>query len=311
MKIKHKFAFFFLLTIAVILSAVLFQYSLNSAVLNPKGIIGIEERDLMIDATMLMLIVVVPVLIMTFVICLKYRGSNKKAVYSPYWDYNFLAESIWWGFPCVIVLILSVITWRSSHALDPFKPLKTGVKPIEIQVIALQWKWLFIYPEQKIATVNFVHFPEQTPINFEITSDAPMNSLWIPQLGGQIYAMPGMRTKLHLIADEPGNFRGSSANLSGDGFAGMKFIATSSVQADFDEWVESMKQTDKFLDSNEYKQLAKPSENNPEAHYVLKDKDLFNNIIMKYMMPMPSDPVMGESKVESLPSNQEKHDPRV
>lgn len=289
MKIKHKFAFFFLLSIAVVLSAVLFQYSLNSAILNPKGIIGIEERDLMIDATLLMLIVVIPVLVMTFVICLRYRGSNKKATYLPYWDYSFLAEAVWWGFPCIIIIILSVITWRSSHALDPYKPLKTGVKPIEVQAIALQWKWLFIYPEQKIATVNYLQFPEQTPLNFEITSDAPMNSLWIPQLGGQIYAMPGMRTKLHLIADEPGSFRGSSANLSGEGFAGMVFTAKSTSQAEFDSWVESMKQSKQSLGLAEYNQLAKPSENNPEATYLLTDPELFNQIIMKYMMPMPTE----------------------
>ncbi len=177
-------------------------------------------------------------------------------------------------------------------------------------MVALQWKWLFIYPEQKIATVNFFHFPEQTPINFEITSDAPMNSLWIPQLGGQIYAMPGMRTKLHLIADEPGAFRGSSANLSGEGFAGMHFVATSSTQADFDEWVHSQKQKEKFLDRSSYKQLAKPSENNPEATYLLKDNDLFDQIIMKYMMPMPSDSEMDGLKPEQKPTpDQEKHDP--
>jgi cytochrome o ubiquinol oxidase subunit 2 len=271
-------------------------------VLNPAGIIGIEERDLMIDATLLMLIVVIPVLVMTFMICLKYRASNKRAIYSPYWDYSFLAESVWWGFPCVIIIVLSVITWRSSHTLDPFRPLKTGIKPLEIQVVALQWKWLFIYPEQKIATVNYFHFPENTPINFEITSDAPMNSFWIPQLGGQIYAMPGMRTKLHLIADEPGTFRGSSANLSGEGFAGMKFMATSNTQADFDAWVQSVQQADKSLDQGEYKQLLKPSENNPEASFILKEKDLFEQIIMKYMMPMPVDSEMERPKLEHKPS---------
>lgn len=296
MKIKHKFAFFFLLSIAVILSAVLLEYAINSAIVNPKGIIALKERDLMIDATLLMLIVVIPVLIMTFCICLRYRASNKRASYEPYWDYNFLAEAVWWGFPCVIILVLSVLTWRSSHELDPFKPFATKDKPVRIQVVALQWKWLFIYPEQKIATVNYFQFPDMTPVNFEITADAPMNSFWIPQLGGQIYAMPGMRTKLHLMADEPGSYRGSSANLSGEGFAGMTFTAKSTTEEDFNTWVHSMQQSANHLDLEEYNKLAKPSQYNPEASYALKSDDLFDQILMKFQMPMKKEQGTEEKK---------------
>lgn len=299
MKIKYKFAFFFLLSIAVILSAVLLEYAINSAIVNPKGIIALKERDLMIDATMLMLIVVIPVLIMTFCICLKYRASNKRSSYEPYWDYNFLAELVWWGFPCVIILVLSVLTWRSSHELDPFRPFATKDKPVRIQVIALQWKWLFIYPEQKIATVNYFQFPEMTPINFEITADAPMNSFWIPQLGGQIYAMPGMQTKLHLMADEPGSYKGSSANLSGEGFAGMTFTAKSITGEEFNSWVQAMQQSTHFLDLEEYSKLVKPSQYDPEASYSLKSDDLFNQILMKYRMPMKKEPGV-EEKTDDL-----------
>jgi cytochrome o ubiquinol oxidase subunit 2 len=159
------------------------------------------------------------------------------------------------------------------------------VKPIKIQVVALQWKWLFIYPEHNIASLNFFQFPEQTPLEFAITADAPMNSFWISQLGGQIYAMPGMNSKLHLIANETGEFRGSSANLSGEGFAGMHFIAKSSTHADFDQWVESVKSSSNTLDKESYRKLALPSKNNPPEIYVLKDIHLYNQIIMRYMMP--------------------------
>ncbi len=285
MTIKNKFAFFFLSAIAILLAAILIPYAVTGAVLNPKGIIALEERDLIVIATVLMLVVVIPVFVMTFAICWKYRASKKDAEYAPNWDNDILAETIWWGFPCLIILILSIVTWFSTKALDPFKPLESDITPIQIQVVALDWKWLFIYPEQKIATVNYFQFPELTPVNFEITSDAPMNSFWIPQLGGQIYAMPGMRSKLHLMADEAGDYRGSSANISGYGFAGMVFTAKATKQADFDKWVQSVKQSAPPLGLNEYISLAKPSSYNPEASYTLKDDDLYDQIIMKYLMP--------------------------
>lgn len=239
----------------------------------------------MITATWLMLIVVIPVFLLMIFVSWRYRAGNKKATYRPDWDYNHWFECIWWGFPFSIVIFLSIIAWQSSHELDPYKPIESDVKPLKIQVVALQWKWLFIYPEQNIATVNFFQFPEQTPINFEITADAPMNSFWIPQLSGQIYAMPGMSTKLHLIANAIGSYRGSSANLSGDGFAGMTFVAKASSEADFQKWVDSIKDASTSLDLIEYHQLAKPSEYNPVALFSLKDKDLYEQIVMKYMMP--------------------------
>ena len=154
-----------------------------------------------------------------------------------------------------------------------------------IQVVALNWKWLFLYPEYGIATVNFVQFPENTPINFEITSDAPMNSFWIPQLGGQIYAMPAMRSKLHLIASEVGSFRGVSANISGRGFSGMNFTAKSSSEEDFNQWVKWVKKSPKRLDMDAYDQLLKPSEYHPVEYFLLMQGDLFDRILMKYMSP--------------------------
>ena len=149
---------------------------------------------------------------------------------------------MWWGVPCIIAAVLSVLIWNSCHELDPFRPITSTVKPIKIQAVALQWKWLFIYPDHGIATVNFVQFPEKVPIDFEITADAPMNSFWIPELGGQIYAMPGMRAQLHLIADTFGKLCRQLGKLERHRDSGMKFIAKSSTQAEFDAWVQSVAQ---------------------------------------------------------------------
>lgn len=282
---KFRFAFCFLTAIALLLTLILYPYGIESEVLDPKGLIALKERDLMYISTLLMLIVVIPVFILTFAICWRYRATNKSSEYDPNWNHDTLAEAIWWGFPFLIIAILSVVTWKSSHELDPYKSLQTSVKPVKIQVVALQWKWLFIYPEHNIASLNFFQFPEQTPLEFAITADAPMNSFWIPQLGGQIYAMPGMNSQLHLIASETGEFRGSSANLSGEGFAGMHFIAKSSTHADFNQWVESAQSSPNVLDKETYKKLVLPSENNPPGVYVLKDTGLYQQIIMRYMMP--------------------------
>ncbi len=286
---KFTIAFFILLTLAVLVLTGLYVASVDIAVLNPKGLIAMKERKLMIDAAALMLIVVIPVFIMTALFTWKYRSSNKKSTYAPDWDYSLLAESIWWGAPCVIVIILAIMTWTSTHELDPYKPLESEKKPLTIQVVALQWKWLFIYPEHNIATVNFLQFPKETPLNFQITSDAPMNSFWIPQLGGQMYAMSGMKSHLHLIAHETGEFRGSSANISGEGFARMVFTAKATTQAEFDEWVHSMQNSPTTLDLQEYKKLAVPSVEYPANAYVMKQNNLFDWILMKYMIPMPKE----------------------
>jgi cytochrome o ubiquinol oxidase subunit 2 len=185
----------------------------------------------------------------------------------------------------VIIVILGVVTWQSSHELDPYKDLDSSVAPVNVQVVALQWKWLFIYPDQQIATVNELIIPEKTPINFTITSDAPMNSFWIPSLGSQVYAMSGMSTELRLMADKTGEYRGSSANISGTGFADMNFMAKSRTKADFDAWVQQTKHLDTGLDEATYKTLAEPDVKERPLYYSLKDVDLYDKIIMKYMMP--------------------------
>jgi cytochrome o ubiquinol oxidase subunit 2 len=260
----------------------------NVPVLHPKGMIAEKQRDLFYTASLLMFIVVIPAYIMAIAFAWRYREDNKKAKYTPDWEHSYTAEVLWWGVPCVIIVFLSFLTWTSTHELNPYKPIVNGKKPLTVQVVALEWKWLFIYPEQGIATVNYLQIPEQTPIAFEITAQAPMNSFWIPQLGGQIYAMPAMRTQLHLIANEVGTYRGLSANLSGTGFAGMYFPVHSTTQEDFDEWVSSVKGSSQNLGIDEYLGLVKPSEYNPSAFYELSKTDLFEWILNQYKGPQQS-----------------------
>ncbi|MCB1067101.1 MAG: ubiquinol oxidase subunit II [Simkania sp.] len=268
-------------------AALLTMYIQNHSIpmMEPKGLIAMKERDLIYTSAILMLLVVIPVIVITIVFAWKYREQNERAKHAPDWEHNNIAECCWWGVPVVIVAILAVITFRTCFELDPYKPLEHEKNPIEIQVVALDWKWLFIYPEYGIASVNFFQIPEKTPIKFAITSDAPMNSFWIPALGSQIYAMPAMRTELNLIANEVGSFRGASSNISGKGFAGMYFTVKSSTDEEFERWVSSVKQSSKTLGWDEYNKLAEPSEYHPAASYVLTQPDLFDQIMNKYYPP--------------------------
>jgi len=285
MKKIFKYVIVTLLILGAALASYYYIKNNNIAVLEPKGMIAQKESDLILTSSLLMLIVVVPVLLLAWFFAWRYRESNQKAKHTPDWEHNTIAEVCWWGVPLVIISVLAVITWRSSHDLNPFTPITSDKKPVTIQVVALQWKWLFIYPEQGVATINYIQIPEKTPINFEITADAPMNSFWIPQLGGQIYAMPAMRTKLHLIADSIGTFKGVSSNISGTGFAGMTFVVNATTEADFAKWVGGSQSSSKHMNMDEYNELVKPSEYNPVATYQLSDSDLFDQILMKYMAP--------------------------
>lgn len=272
-------------TLVVILFIKHYLQKANFAVLSPAGTIGQGERHIMYLALLLSLLVIVPVFGLTLFITLKYRETNLKAKYAPEWDHNRLLETIWWGIPTVIILVLSIITWNSSHQLDPARPITSTNKTLKIQVVALQWKWLFIYPEQHIASVNFLQIPTNTPVNFEITSDAPMNSFWIPQLGGQIYAMPGMSTHLNLIASKVGNYRGSSANLSGAGFSNMTFTTRATSKAEFDAWALSTQHLNTIFTQAEYDLLALPSSYGKLAFYTMNDSGLYDRVVMKYMLP--------------------------
>ncbi len=249
------------------------------AILDPKGYIGIEERNLLLILQGIMLLVVIPVYFFTFIFSWKYNASNKKAKYDPDLIDNRTAEYLWWGIPTVLTIIIGVLTYIKTDQLDPYRPIPSDKPTKTIQVVALQWKWLFIYPDEQIASVNFLQIPVDTPIRFEITADAPMNSFWIPRLGGQIYAMPGMKTVLHLIANETGDYRGSSANLSGEGFSGMNFITRASTEEEFQNWVANARGS---AQSFEYNELAKPSMKNSVEIY-RPDAGLFDQIVMKYM----------------------------
>ncbi len=209
----------------------------NAVLLNPGGAVGAQEKSLIITAALLMLIVVVPVIVLTLVFARKYRATNEKARYDPRWAHSAKIEAVVWLVPLAIVITLGVITWQSSHKLDPFRPLESGAKPLTIEVVSLDWKWLFLYPEQGIASVNQVAFPSNVPVTFEVTSDSVMNSFFIPQLGSQIYSMAGMKTEVHLIADRPGIYDGMSANFSGAGFSHMSFKALAVSEKQFEDWV--------------------------------------------------------------------------
>ena len=258
----------------------------DSALLNPKGQIALEQRSLILTAFGLMMIVVIPAVFMAVFFAWKYRATNTNATYSPNWSHSNKVEAVVWTIPILIIIFLGVLTWKSTHALEPSKPLVSDVKPVEIDVVALDWKWLFIYPEQGIATVNQIAFPANTPVNFKITSNSVMNSFFIPTLGSQIYAMAGMQTKLHLIANEPGTFDGISANFSGRGFSGMKFKAIATKDdAEFQQWVAKVKAAPNALTTmDDFEKLAAPSENHPVEYFSTANPELFKQVIDKFMM---------------------------
>ncbi|MFY4260895.1 ubiquinol oxidase subunit II [Achromobacter xylosoxidans] len=266
--------------------AVMLLGGCNMEILSPKGDIGAQEKTLLFTATGLMLLVVIPVIIMILTFAWKYRASNTKADYQPKWAHSTAIEVVVWTVPCIIVAILAVITWRSTHALDPYKPLVSEHKPVTIEVVSLDWKWLFIYPEYDIATVNEIAFPVDVPVNFRITSASVMNSFFIPQLGSQIYSMAGMETKLHLNAREPGTYAGISANYSGAGFSGMRFKAIATSQEGFDDWVRQAKASGAALTPAVYQELTKRSEHNPVAKYASVPPSMFDYILGSTMSKM-------------------------
>lgn len=254
----------------------------------PKGQIGLEERSLILTAFSLMLIIVVPIIIITIFFAIKYRTSNSKNTeYNPEWDHSKKIELIIWSIPILIIIILSILTWKSTHKLDPKRPIITSstINPIIINVISLDWKWLFIYPEQKIAVINELVIPINTPIKFNVTSNSVMNSFFIPQLGGQIYAMAGMRAELHLIANVAGQYKGISSNFSGSGFSGMKFnVIATQTHTEFEKWIQKVK-TSPYQINNilTYEKLAQPSKYHPVTYFSSVQSDLFYNVINKFI----------------------------
>jgi cytochrome o ubiquinol oxidase subunit 2 len=256
----------------------------NVALFNPKGLIAQEQLNLMFIAVGLMLVLGIPALYILYFTAWKYRESNNKAKHEPNIRHSRFLDLGMWLIPGGLAVVLALIMIPATHKLEPNKSIAADAKPLTIQVVAMQWKWVFIYPEQNIATVNFVQIPEDTPVKFELTADeAPMTSFWIPNLGGMLYAMTGHNNQLNLIADTPGDYPGSSAEINGEGFAGMKFTARASSQGDFDKWLQKAKRSPAVLDTAEYDKLLKPSENNPTALYSATEADIYDTVLKKYM----------------------------
>lgn len=282
MKTPKALRWFASLSIPVLLLLIATGCSESIVVLDPKGPIAEQQRDLMVISTVLISVIIVPVLILTAIIVWKYRDKkDRKAKYTPNWEHNTKLEIIWWGIPIIIIAVLAVITVKYTYDLEPSKPLVSDNKPLTIQVTSLDWKWLFQYPELGIATVNYIQIPEDTPIRFEITADSPMNSFWIPQLGGQIYAMSGMAMTLHLQADEQGEYWGSGANFTGKDFAKMYFDVKATTQDEFDKWVNEIKASSPVLTLDGYKQLAKPAASDVKTFSAFPE-GLFEMTVTKY-----------------------------
>lgn len=258
----------------------------NIPVLQPKGPIADQEFRLTLIVVGVMLIVVVPVFVLLAYIVWRYRDDAKKHVkYMPDWDHNRIIEGVWWLIPSIIVTVLAVITWNATYALNPYRPIASKHQAVTIEAVSLRWKWLFIYPKQGVASVNQVVFPADTPVHFYLTSDAPMNSFWLPQLSGQIYTMPGMQTQLYLMASGQGIYDGWSANISGIGFASMMFKAVSTTRAGFNTWLSQIKSANPPLTLSRYNQLAKPSSYVPVTYFSNPSQNLFYHIISQYMSP--------------------------
>ncbi len=251
----------------------------QQGILDPQGPIGAAQLLLLINSTEIMLVVVVPVILATLGFAWWYRSSNPRASRAADESYEGRIEFVTWSIPALIVILLGGVIWIGSHQLDPRAPIPADTKPLRVEVVALDWKWLFIYPDQGIAAVNQLVVPVGTPIEFRLTSATVMNSFFIPQLGSQIYTMGGMTTHLNLMADNPGEFPGFSANFSGDGFAEMRFIAKAVPAGDFDAWVTQVRGSGSALDDTAYTALAKPSIAVPPRTYRSAEPKLFERII--------------------------------
>ena len=283
-------------------------------VMSPSGDIAMQQRDLVLISTGLMLLIIVPVICLTLFFAFRYRQSNKTAKYEPNWDHSVGLELLIWGIPLLIIIALGALTWTSTHLLDPYRPLgrikpdsptlannvpvgnlvdkqqagngaNGAGKPLEVQVVALDWKWLFIYPEYGIATVNELAAPVDRPIRFSMTSSSVMNAFYIPALAGMIYTMPGMQTTLNAVINKPGNYEGFSSNYSGAGFSGMRFRFHGVSDAGFEAWINQVKQRGGGLNRASYLQLEKPSEKVPVRYYNAVEANMFKLVVEQCVQP--------------------------
>jgi cytochrome o ubiquinol oxidase subunit 2 len=254
-------------------------------ILDPQGPIGIAEKTILIDSLAIMLAIVLPTIIAIFAFAFWFRASNAKAFRWPNWEYSGRIELVVWSVPALTVILLSGVAWLGAHQLDPARPIEGTDKPLTIQAVSLDWKWLFIYPDQRVASVNTLTVPAGVPLHFELTSASVMNAFFIPQFGSMIYTMNGMTSRLNLRADTPGTFQGLSSHFSGDGFSDMHFDVHVVPTEQFSKWAQDGSGAQQALDARSYDQLASPSMKNAPAIYRLADPDLFNSIVTQKLPP--------------------------
>ncbi|HEY4039323.1 MAG TPA: ubiquinol oxidase subunit II [Burkholderiaceae bacterium] len=266
----------------------------HMVLLEPSGDVAVQEGHLLVVSTVLMLLIIVPVIVLTLLFAWWYRQSSSEAVYAPDWDHSIQLELVIWAAPLLIIIALGAVTWISTHTLDPYRPLSRvdpehGIpgegKPLTVEAVALDWKWLFLYPDQGIAVVNELAAPVDVPIHFRITAESVMNSFFIPALAGQIYAMPGMETQLYAVINRNGQYEGFSANYSGAGFSGMHFQFRGMAAADFERWVQAAKESGGELNRQTYQVLRQPSEREPVRRYAVVAADLYDAILNRCVEP--------------------------
>ncbi|MEP9371341.1 ubiquinol oxidase subunit II [Mesorhizobium sp. KR1-2] len=269
--------------------------SCSGGVLDPRGPVGADNATILINATVIMLAIVVPTILLALWVAWQYRASNPRGEYLPYWSYSGRIEAVVWSIPTLTVMFLSGLIWIGSYKVDPFRPLPSKVPPLEVQVVSLDWKWLFIYPQQGIASLNQLVIPAATPVHFSITSASVFNAFFVPQLGSMIYAMPGMVSQLHLQADDPGQLWGTSAHFSGDGFSDMQFQVKSVTDADFAAWVGSVRGAGPVLDRAAYAELTHQAQRVPPSTYGGIDPQLFHAVATQEIAPGPGPEPEGPS----------------
>jgi cytochrome o ubiquinol oxidase subunit 2 len=269
------------------LSALLLLGGCSGGVLDAKGPVAAAERVILLNALAIMLVIVIPVIIATLAFAWWFRASNTKARYLPEWAYSGRVEFVVWAIPVLAVLFLGGVAWIGSHDLDPAKPLNSKTPAIEVQVVSLDWKWLFIYPDEGVASVNTLVVPAGAPVHFSITSASVMNAFFVPQLGSMIYAMHGMATNLHLQADAPGEFHGLSTQYSGAGFSDMNFQLRAVPDADYRAWIAAARGAGPTLDAGSYAQLAKQSHDVTPFTYGVVQPKLFDAVVSQAIAPGP------------------------
>ena len=269
------------------LFALLLVSGCSGGILDPQGPVGAADQQMMLNATEIMLVIVVPTILVALAFAWWFRSSNARAERLPHWVYSGQVELIVWSIPLLVILFLAGVIWIGAYEVDPHRPLPSSAKPLEVQVVSLDWKWLFIYPEQGIASVNTLTVPAGTPVHFSLTSASVMNQFFVPQLGSMIATMNHMVTQLWLQADHAGDYFGESAQFSGDGFSGMQFVVHAVPQAEFSAWIEQTKSAGPQLDRAHYRALAQQSSDVQPYSYAAVDPDLFQAVVTQGLPPGP------------------------